>query len=126
MSETIKIEGLEMALSKLDLKTGEAIILKGDGISPSQVHAFRLALASHLPLDVKAPTMVIALYDDQSIETLHLRDGDTVILHGEVSPKQFLFFRENLMAKNPTLRGVEMLPANVTVEVSEKNKWPLE
>jgi aminoglycoside N3'-acetyltransferase len=121
----IKIDGLDVAIEKLALRSNDLVILSGDLYTPNQVIAFRHQLFEAAPLDLKI-LGVVALQGDQRIETINIKDGDTVVVHGAISDAQFEVFQKDIMTRHPGVRGVERMPAGVTVEVHQRNKWPLE
>src|ERR1019366_1616343 len=108
----IKIDGLEATVERLSLSNNDLVIVSGSDMTPSLIQAFRQQLLKALPLDTHI-LGVVAIYDDMRIETLHVRDGDTIVLHGAITDKQFEDFSASMKAARPGIAGVERLPPSI-------------
>lgn len=116
MNEVIaKVDGIDLAISKLDIRSGDLIVLRAD-ISDITLERFRRLLLEKLSLDVHVPG-IIALGEDHSIEVVPVKAGDMVVLRGDFSQDQVARFRETLTNKIPGLAGVVALPQESSVEV---------
>jgi len=122
MIEPIKIEGLDGALAKLELKSGDLVLVYAD-ISNQLAQAFRRQLLDRLPLDIHIPGVVI-LQPDQRLETISPKPGDVLIVYGAVAQGQMEHFRANMKAAIPGLVAVENLPSQATVSVEEPAELP--
>lgn len=111
MEEEVEFEGIKLALSKLDLKAGNLIVVRGD-ISPSEANRFRRLLLDRIPLDVTIPGIVI-LAPDQAIAVHHVESGDVVKIVGDFPPSQVQAFRKDLETKVPGSSVVALRPGEI-------------